>query len=67
MTSENDQDWALAALLAASNSVENSLSQSFLKSTYAIQRRNQFNQDQTTSMHDLQKLVEDYLGQGEAK
>jgi len=67
MTSENDQDLALVALLAASNSVESSLPQSLITASYAIQRRNQFNQDQTISMHDLEKLVEDYLGQGEVK
>ena len=67
MTAENDQDMALAALLAASADVEASLPERFITASYAIQRRHQFNQDQTASLHDLEKLVEDYLGQGEAK
>lgn len=67
MTTENDQDLALAALLAAANDVETSLPESFITASYAIQRRHQFNQDQTISLHDLEKLVEDQLGQGEAK
>jgi hypothetical protein len=67
MTTENDQDLALNALLAAATDVEADLPKDFIKATYAIQRRHQFNQDQTISMHDLEKLVEDYLSQGEAK
>ena len=67
MTTENDHDLALAALLAASGEVDATLPESFISATYAIQRRNQFNQDQTASLHDLEKLVEDHLGQGEAK
>lgn len=67
MTTENDQDLALIALLAAATEVGAGLPESFIKASYAIQRRHQFNQDQTISMHDLEKLVEDYLAQGEAK
>lgn len=67
MTTENDQDLALAALLAAATDVEARLSESFISASYAIQRRHQFNQDQTASLHDLEKLVEDHLGQGEVK
>jgi hypothetical protein len=67
MLKENDQDMALAALLAAANDVETNLPASFIAASYAIQRRHQFNQDQTISLHDIEKLVEDYLGQGEAK
>lgn len=67
MTTDKDQDMALAALLAASADVEANLPESFITATYAIQRRHQFNQDQTASLHDLEKLVEDHLGQGEGK
>jgi len=67
MSTENDQDLALTALLAAATDVEAVLPVSFIKASYAIQRRHQFNQDQTISMHDLEKLVEDHLAQGEAK
>jgi hypothetical protein len=67
MTTDNDQDLALTALLAAAKDIETSLPESFVKASYAIQRRHQFNQDQTISLHDLEKLVEDFLGQGEAK
>ena len=67
MTTENDQDLALTALLAAAIDVEAVLPEDFIKATYAIQRNHQFNQDQTISMHDLEKLVEDYLSQGEAQ
>jgi hypothetical protein len=67
MTTDNDQEMALAALRAASADVEANLSERFIAATYAIQRRHQFNQDQTASLHDLEKLVEDHLGQGEAK
>lgn len=67
MTIENDQDLALTALLAAAIEVETVLSEKFIKASYAIQRNGQFNQDQTISVHDLEKLVEDYLAQGGAK
>lgn len=67
MTTETDQDLALTALLAAAKEVETALPESFIQATYAIQRRHQFNQDQTISLHDLEKLVEDHLGQGDAK
>lgn len=67
MTVETNQDLALTALLAAAKDVETELPESFIKASYAIQRRHQFNQDQTISLHDLEKLVEDHLGQGETK
>jgi hypothetical protein len=67
MTTDTDKDMALAALRAASAEVEATLAESFITATYVIQRRHQFNQDQTASLHDLEKLVEDHLGQGEAK
>lgn len=67
MTTESDLDLALTALLAAAKEVEATLPESFIQATYAIQRRHQFSQDQTISLHDLEKLVEDQLGQGEAK
>ena len=67
MTTENEQDLALTALLAAAQDIEISLPESFIKAAYAIQRRHQFNQDQTISLHDLEKLVEDHVGQMEVK
>ena len=67
MTTENEQDLALTALLAAAKDIEMSLPESFIKASYAIQRHHQFNQDQTISLHYLEKLVEDHLGQGEEK
>ena len=67
MTTDSDQEMALAALLAASKDVEATLPQSFIAATYAIQRRHQFNQDFTASLHDLERLVEDHLAQGDAK
>ena len=67
MTTDNDQDLALTALLAAANDVETPLHESFIKASYAIQRRHQFNQDQTVSLHDLEKLVEDHVGQSQGE
>ena len=67
MTADNDQDIALAALLTASTDIGATLPQTFIRATYAIQRRHQFNLDLTASLHDLEKLVDDYVGQGEAK
>ena len=67
MATENEQDLALTALLGAANDLEMSLPESFIKASYAIQRRHQFNQDPTISLDDLEKLVEDYLGKEEAK
>ena len=67
MTTDSDQDLALTALLAATKDVETSLPESFIKASYAIQRRHQFNQDQTASLHDLEKLVEDHVGQGQGE
>lgn len=63
MTTEADQDLALTALLAAAKDVETPLPESFIKASYDIQRRHQFNQDQTASLHNLEKLVEDHVGQ----
>ena len=67
MATENEQDLALDALLAAAKDIEMSLPESFIKASYAIQRRHQFNQDQTISLHDLEKLVEDHISQGEVE
>lgn len=67
MNSKNDQDLALIALLAATKDSETGLPESFITATYAIQRRHQFNQDQTISLQALEKLVDDHLGQGPAK
>ena len=67
MITENEQDLALAALLGAAKDLEISLPESFIKASYAIQRRHQFNQDPTISLDDLEKLVEYYLSQEEAK
>lgn len=67
MSNENEQDLALTALLAAANDIEMSLPESFIKASFAIQRSHQFNEDQTSSLHDLEKLVENHLNQGDAK
>lgn len=67
MTTDPDQDLALTALLAAAKEIETELPETFIKASYAIQRRHQFNQDQTVSLHDLEKLVDDHLGQGKTK
>jgi hypothetical protein len=65
MSTETDQDLALTALLAAAKDIETTLPESFIQATYAIQRRHQFNQDETISLHDLENLVEDQVGQGQ--
>ena len=67
MNTKIDQDLALTALLAASIQIDTSLPEEFLTASYAIQRNHQFNQDQTISLHELEKLVEEYLGYREAK
>ena len=67
MNTKSDQDLALTALLAASIQIDTSLPEEFLTASYAIQRNHQFNQDQTISLHELEKLVEEYLGYREAK
>ena len=67
MTNKYEQDMALSALLAAAIDVKATLPASLIKASYDIQKRNQFNQDQTTSLNDLEQLVEVHLAQGFAK
>ena len=67
MNTEADQDLALTALMVAAKDVETLLPESFIKASYAIQRRHQFNQDQTISLQELEKLVDDHLGGGDNK
>ena len=67
MTNKNDQDLAIEALLDAARDMDTDLPDGFIKATYAIQRRHQFNQDQTISLQDLVKLVEDHLIENDAK
>ena len=67
MTTDTDQDLALTALLAAAKETETTLPESFIKATYAIQRNHQFNQDETISLHDLERLVEDQVGQSQGE
>ena len=67
MTTDHDQDLALTALLAAAKDVELSLPEDLIRATYAIQKSHQFNHDQTISLHDLEKLVEDHISQGDAE
>lgn len=65
MSTEHD-DLALTALLTAAKEVNCDLTEDFIKRSYAIQRSHQFDQDQTTSLHDLEKLVDDHLSKGDA-
>ena len=67
MSTDTDQDLALTALLAAAKDTETTLPESFIQATYAIQRRHQFNQDETVSLNDLEKLVEDHVGQSQGE
>jgi hypothetical protein len=67
MTNKYEHDMALSALLAAAIDVKATLPASLIKASYDIQKRNQFNQDQTTSLNDLEQLVEVHLAQGFAK
>ena len=67
MSTDTDQDLALTALLTAAKDSETTLPESFIQATYAIQRRHQFNQDETISFHNLEKLVEDHVDQSQGE
>jgi hypothetical protein len=58
MTDENDM--ALAALLKAAADVDASLSTELLRKSFAIQRRHQFDRDDTRamSMQELKSLLD---------
>ncbi len=64
MTDENDM--ALAALLTAAAEVDPSLSAELLRKSFAIQRRHQFDRDDTRalSMQELKSLL-DSMVEGE--
>jgi hypothetical protein len=67
MSTDTEQDLALTALLAAAKDTETTLPDSFIQATYAIQRRHQFNHDETISLHNLEKLVEYHVGQSQGE
>ena len=56
----DDNDMALAALLKAAKDVDASLSTELLRKSFAIQRRRQFDRDDTRemSMQELRSLLE---------
>ncbi len=68
MTQETETDMALAALLKAAAEVEPALSQELLLKSYAIQRRHQFDRDNSreTSMQDLKVLMDAMVESGGA-
>ncbi len=60
MTQESENDMALTALLKAAAEVEPDLSQDLLLKSYAIQRKHQFDREDSreTSMQDLKVLLD---------
>jgi hypothetical protein len=68
MTQETETDMALAALLKAAAEVEPELSQDLLLKSYAIQRRHQFDRDDSreTSMQGLKVLMDAMVESGGA-
>jgi hypothetical protein len=60
MTQEFENDMALNALLKAATEIEPDLSQDLLLKSYAIQRKHQFDREDSreTSMQDLKVLLD---------
>ncbi|MCA8157764.1 hypothetical protein [Burkholderia contaminans] len=63
----DDNDMALAALLKAAQEVDPSLSTDLLRRSFNIQRRHQFDRDDTreTSMQELKSLLDVMVDEAE--
>lgn len=62
--SENSEDMALDALLAARSEIVPELNMEIIRQAYAIERAHQFDEARETPLKGLQKLVEDIVAAG---
>lgn len=62
--SENSENMALDALLAARSDIVPELNMEIIRQAYAIERTHQFDEARETPLKSLQKLVEDLVAAG---
>ena len=65
--SEDNEHMALSALLAAGEEVAPDIPAEILKKAYAIQKARQFDRDRDVSLQEMNKLVDEYLGESGTK
>jgi hypothetical protein len=65
--SENSEDMALDALLAATSEIAPELNTEIVRQAYAIERDHQFDVAREMPFRSLQKLVEDLVATGASK
>jgi uncharacterized protein YebE (UPF0316 family) len=65
MTQEELPDMALQALLRVTKEIDIDLPEDLIRKAYAIQRRHQFDREdeREVSLQEMQRLVEEYIGQ----
>lgn len=64
--SDDNENMALSALLAAGEKFAPDIPAEILKKAYAIQKARQFDRDRDVSLQEMGKLVDEYLGQSSA-
>jgi hypothetical protein len=62
--SENSEDMALDALLAARSAIVPELNMEIIRQAYAVERTHQFDEARETPLKSLLKLVEDLVAAG---
>jgi hypothetical protein len=62
--SENSEDMALDALVAATSKIAPTLSMDIVRQAYAIERDHQFDSAPDIRLRSLQKLIEDLVATG---
>ena len=62
--SENSEDMALNAVLAAVSKIAPELNTEIVRQAYAIERAHQFDATRDIPLRTLQKLVEDFVATG---
>lgn len=65
--SDDNERMPLSALLAAGEEFAPDIPAEILKKAYAIQEARQFDRDRDVSLQEMNKLVNEYLGQSSAE
>jgi hypothetical protein len=64
--SDDNEHMALSVLLAAAAEFAPDIPEDIFKKAYAIQKARQFDRERDVSLQEMNKLVDDYLGQSGA-
>lgn len=63
MNQDESIEIALRALLTVAQDSAPELSEDLLRKVYAIQRRHQFDHERDVSLREMQRLLDDFIGQ----